>query len=108
MENFQGKRFNIYCSVAGRKLSFHLQSVSKKNGRGAACEILIPLQGSWMLKVGRIERHMAGDPEGENTPQMRRGGCKDARQSGGKGGKSNYWGEDSVELMSLHLQESNI
>lgn len=67
LENFQGKHFNIYCSVAGQKLSFHLQVVSKKNGYGAACEILIPLQRSGMLKVGRIEWHMVGDPEGKNT-----------------------------------------
>lgn len=67
MENFQGKHFNIYCSVAGRKLSPLLQFVSKKNGRGAACEILIPLQRSGTLTVGRIEWHMVGDPEGKNT-----------------------------------------
>lgn len=67
LETFQEKHFNIYCSEAGRKLSFLLQFVSKKNGWGAACEILILLQKSGMLKVGKLERHMVGDPEGKNT-----------------------------------------
>lgn len=67
LENFQGKRFNIYSVMAGRKLSFHLQFVSKKNGHGAACEILIPLKRGGMLKVGSIERHMVADPQGKNT-----------------------------------------
>lgn len=54
---------------------------------------------------------MVGDPEGKNTGKEQstdeRVGI--VRRSGRKGGgKLNYWEEDSVELMSLHLQGSNI
>lgn len=70
--------------MTGRKLSFHLQFVSKKNGQGAACEILIPLNRAGMLKVGSIERHMVADPQGKNTgftsPQTTEGWCSEEAQ----------------------------
>lgn len=50
---------------------------------------------------------MVGGPEGKNTDEWG-WSSEDTRRSAGEGGKLNYWEEDSVELMSLHLQGSNI
>lgn len=61
--------------------------------------------------MGRIERHMMADPQGKNTgfttPQTMEGRSGE-EERGREGRKLNYWEEDSVELMSLHLQRSNI
>lgn len=98
--------------MAGRKLSFLLQFVSKKNGWGAACEILILLQRSRMLKVVKDrmaygERSWGKEHRGRTLHRQERVGA--ARRSRGKeGGKLNYREEDSGELMSLHLQGSYI